>query len=162
MGVRNFLIEGVSCSGKTSVGRELARRGYHVVHGDDELAYWGDPVTGEAQSSTAYEHWIWDLEKVRALVADRSHPTTFLCGGSRNAHRFLDRLDGVFVLEIDRETLDRRLAERPDDEWGGSARDGAAAARWEHAAGTGFPGRATVIDGTQPIARVVDAILQYT
>ncbi len=47
MGVRNYLIEGVSGTGKTSVATELQRRGYHVIHGDRELAYKGDPETGE-------------------------------------------------------------------------------------------------------------------
>ena len=34
MGKRNYLIEGVSGSGKTSVATELQRRGYHALHGD--------------------------------------------------------------------------------------------------------------------------------
>ncbi len=38
MGIRNFLVEGVSGSGKTSVATELQQRGHHVVHGDRELA----------------------------------------------------------------------------------------------------------------------------
>ena len=33
MGVRNYLVEGVSCSGKTAVATELESRGHHVVHG---------------------------------------------------------------------------------------------------------------------------------
>jgi broad-specificity NMP kinase len=47
MAVRTYLIEGVSGTGKTSVATELERRGCHVVHGDRELAYKGDPKTGE-------------------------------------------------------------------------------------------------------------------
>ena len=47
MGVRNCLVEGVSGTGKTSVCHELNRRGYHAVNGDRELAYQGDPETGE-------------------------------------------------------------------------------------------------------------------
>ena len=71
MGIKNYLVEGVSCTGKTSVCNELQRRGYHSIHGDNELAYWGDPKTGEPLDSSAYEHWIWDVAKVRAIVADR-------------------------------------------------------------------------------------------
>jgi broad-specificity NMP kinase len=37
MGKRNYLIEGVSGTGKTSVAEELQRRGHHVIHGDREL-----------------------------------------------------------------------------------------------------------------------------
>ena len=46
VGVRNYLVEGVSTAGKTTVATELERRGHHVVHGDRVLAYQGDPVTG--------------------------------------------------------------------------------------------------------------------
>ena len=48
MGRRNFLIEGVSGTGKTSVCTELRRRGFHAVNGDTDLAYQGDPETGES------------------------------------------------------------------------------------------------------------------
>jgi hypothetical protein len=160
MGVKNFLVEGVSCSGKTSVCEELERRGYHTVHGDRDLAYWGDPETGEPLDSSAYEHWIWDVEKVRAWVADRSHAASFFCGGSRNFDRFIDLFDGVFVLEVDLDTLNRRLALRPEDEWGGPASDGASNARLQHATREGVPKNAITIDATVPLARVVDAILE--
>ncbi len=39
MGKRNYLIEGVSGTGKTSVAEELQRQGYNVIHGDRELGY---------------------------------------------------------------------------------------------------------------------------
>jgi broad-specificity NMP kinase len=50
MGIRNYLIEGVSGTGKTSVCKELQRRGYHAINGDNELAYQGDPETGMRRS----------------------------------------------------------------------------------------------------------------
>jgi hypothetical protein len=39
LGVRNYLIEGLSGTSKTSVCNDLQRRGYHAIHGDRELAY---------------------------------------------------------------------------------------------------------------------------
>lgn len=141
MGVKNYLIDGVSCAGKTTIGRELQRRGYHVVHGDRELAYWGDLATGAPLdgSTDAQRAWLWDVAKVRALVADQSHATTFFCGGSRNADRFIGLFDEVFVLEIDRETLERRLAARPQTAWGGTAEEGESFARRQHATREGCP-----------------------
>jgi hypothetical protein len=47
MGMRNYLIEGVSGTGKTSLCKELQRRGYYAINGDTELAYQGDPETGK-------------------------------------------------------------------------------------------------------------------
>ena len=55
MGIRNYLIEGVSGTGKTSVCHELRRRGYHAINGDRELAYQGDPKTGEPLDGVALE-----------------------------------------------------------------------------------------------------------
>jgi len=158
MGIKNYLIEGVSGAGKTSVCNELRRRGYHAIHGDRELAYQGDPKTGEPLDGFAHEHHIWDVDKVRALVADQSHAASFFCGGSRNFDRFIDLFDGVFVLEVDLDTLNRRLALRPEDEWGGRAREGESNARLQHATKEDIPKNAIIIDATAPIARVVDAI----
>ena len=68
MGIRNYLIEGLSGTGKTSVCDELQRRGYHAIHGDRELAYQGDPETGEPTDGFAHDHHLWQLDKVKALV----------------------------------------------------------------------------------------------
>ena len=160
MGARNYLIEGVSGTGKTSVCDELRRRGYHAIHGDRDLAYQGDPETGEPLDGLAHEHHIWDVDKVRALVADRSHAASFFCGGSRNFDRFIDLFDGVFVLEVDRETLNRRLAARPEGEWGGCASERDLIARL-HATREDIPRNAIPIDATAPISRVVDTILGH-
>ena len=58
MGVKNYLIEGVSGTGKTAVAEELQRRGYYVIHGDRELAYVGDPETGEPLELPAHEKFL--------------------------------------------------------------------------------------------------------
>jgi hypothetical protein len=161
MGRKNYLIEGLSGTGKTSVCEELERRGHHTVHGDRELAYRGDPETGEPREGFAHEHHIWDVEKVRSVIADRSHPATFFCGGSRNFAKFIDLFDGVFVLEIDLPTLHRRLDERPDDEWGGGVpTDREHIVRW-HQTKEDVPKNGTVIDGSVPVAAVVDEILRH-
>jgi hypothetical protein len=124
MVIKNYLIEGSSGTGKTSVASELERRGYHVVHGDRVLAYVGDPETGQALAGPAegadriawgYAHWIWPVDKVQAIAADTTQPVTFFCGGSRNLYKFLELFDKVFVLDIDVETLNRRLDGRPNE-----------------------------------------------
>ena len=69
--------------------------------------------------------------------------------------------DEVFVLEIDRETLERRLAARPPTAWGGTAEEGETFARRQHATREGLPASATMIDATAPIASVVETILAH-
>jgi hypothetical protein len=163
VGIKNYLIDGVSCAGKTTVCGELQRRGYHAIHGDRELAYWGDPKTGQPVTGCAGEHrtWMWNVAKVSALVADQNHAATFFCGGSRNSDRFIDLLDGAFVLEIDLDTLNRRLAARPEDEWGGSASEGESFARLQHATKEGLPTNAIIIDATALLSSIVDTILEH-
>lgn len=169
MGVRNFLIEGVSGTGKTSVATELQQRGYHVIHGDRELAYQGDPETGAPLDAAAHEgnsqdvvfrheHHLWDVDQVQSLVADRSHPVSFFCGGSRNFDRFIDLFDGVFVLHVDLETLKSRLASRPEDEFGGKPAERDLVVRL-YATKEDIPRNATTIDATKPLPSVVDDIL---
>lgn len=173
MGVRNYLIEGVSGTGKTTVAEELHRRGYHVLHGDRELKYRGDPKTGEPLVEPAHasemdkivwqhEHLLWDMGKVKSVIADHSIKISFFCGGSRNFSSFIDLLDGAFILEVDNlGTLYRRLYERvardPTD-WGGKPEEKELVRRL-HQTKEDIPKNGIIINATAPIARVVDEIL---
>ncbi|MDI4237605.1 AAA family ATPase [Bradyrhizobium sp. Arg237L] len=170
MGIRNYLIEGVSGTGKTTVAEELQRRGYHVVHGDRELAYQGDPETGEPVDEPAHENemdkvlwrqkrWIWNIDKVKSIIADRSNAISFFCGGSRNFPHFIDLLDGVFILDVDPNTLEQRLASRPGDEFGGRPVERELVMRL-HTTKEDIPRADFIIDATAPLERVVNEILE--
>jgi gluconate kinase len=162
VGVRNYLVEGVSGTGKTSVCRELRRRGFHAVNGDTELAYQGDPETGEPTDGEP-SHWrhIWRVDKVRALVADHDQPVTFFCGGSRNFSTFMHLFDAVFVLEIDVDTLNERLDERPEDEFGARQSERDLIVRL-HRTKEDSPKNGIRIDATAPLGHVVDEIVRRT
>lgn len=159
MGRRNFLVEGVSGTGKTSVCEELQRRGYHAIHGDRELAYQGDPETGAPTDGFTHEHHIWHLEKVKALIANQVEAVTFFCGGSRNFSKFMDLFDGVFVLEVDIHTLNQRLDARPENEWGAKQAERDLIARL-HQTKEDLPKNGIIIDATAPLAHVVDEIVR--
>ena len=163
VGIRNYLIEGVSGTGKTSVCKELQRRGYHAINGDNELAYQGDPETGKPTDSRTHENHIWHVDKVKAIVANQDEAVTFFCGGSRNCSKFIDLFYGVFVLEVDLDTLNRRIDERcrldPDD-WGGKPSERELIVR-THQTKEDTP-NGIIIDATAPLARVVDEILRQS
>ncbi len=170
MGMRNYLIDGVSGAGKTAVCTELQRRGYQAIHGDRELAYQGNPETGQPTDGLKHEHsatfisehHIWDVEKVNALVANQDEAITFFCGGSRNSSKFLELFDGVFVLAVDLDTCLRRIDERvaldPTD-WGAKPAERELIARLHHTK-EDLPQDGIIIDATAPLARVVDEILR--
>jgi adenylate kinase family enzyme len=169
MGVKNYLIEGVSGAGKTAVCKELQRRGYHAINGDRELAYLGDPETGEPtdgltpEPSAIFrsEHHIWDVAKVKTLVANQDEAATFFCGDSRNFPKFIDSFDRVFVLEIDLDTLNRRIDERvaldPTD-WGAKPAERELIAIL-YQTKQAIPSGGVTIDATRPLEQVVDEIL---
>jgi len=101
---------------------------------------------------------LWDVAKVRRLAANQDDELTFFCGGSRNFPEFIDVFDKVFVLDVDVDTLNERLDNRPDDDWGKSQSERELILRL-HATKEDLPSDAIVIDATQPLVRVVDEIL---
>jgi hypothetical protein len=134
------------------------------------LAYQGDPETGtptddvpdqQRSSIFTHEHHIWDVDKVKALVANQDEAVTFFCGGSRNFSKFIDLFDGVFFLEADLDTLNRRLDERPEDEWGGKRTERELIARL-HQTKEDTPKNGIIIDATAPIEHVVDEIVRQS
>jgi broad-specificity NMP kinase len=112
MAINNYLVEGVSGAGKSSACDELRDRGFAVVDGGNELAYQGDPETGEPTDGHSPQNHIWDENRVRALAADDDWEDLFFCGGSRNFDKFIDIFDKVFVLEVDQATIVERLDQR--------------------------------------------------
>jgi hypothetical protein len=156
MGRRNYLIEGVSGTGKTAVCTELQRRGYHAIHGDRELADRSDPDRNKSP--------VWHVEKVQALVANKDEAVTFFCGGSRNFEKFIELFDGVFILEVDLDTCLRRIDERvaldPTD-WGAKPAERELITR-SHQTKEDIPKNGIIIDATPPLARVVDEVLRLS
>jgi broad-specificity NMP kinase len=158
MGRRNYLIEGVSGTGKTSVCHELRRRGYVAINGDRELRYQGHQTFLSPEIRHANN--LWDIEKVRMLAANRDDEVTFFCGGSRNFEQFIDLFDEIFILDVDAETLNDRLDNRPDDDWGKRKSERELILRL-HATREDIPSSGIVIDATQPLVSVVDDILGH-
>jgi hypothetical protein len=158
MGARNFLVEGVSGTGKTSVCHELRRRGYDAVNGDADLAISLSPGQASVTAEDDHTNHGWDEARVRAIAANDSSPRTFFCGGSRNVAAYLDVFDAVFVLEVDRATLLDRLAQREDGDWGSTPDQRDLVLRL-HASGEDVPA-GIAIDATRPLSWVVGEILR--
>jgi len=79
-------------------------------------------------------------------------------GGSRNFSAFIYLFDGVFVLDVDEDTLVRRLDERPNDEFGARPPERAVIMRL-HRTGEDVPSGIRV-DATRPLSQVVDDVLR--
>ncbi len=63
MAKRNYLVEGLSGAGKSSVYQELIRRGYPAISTDRAWAYHADPDTGLPGGPVHHDHWMWDQQR---------------------------------------------------------------------------------------------------
>jgi thymidylate kinase len=93
------------------------------------------------------------------LAENQDNEVTFFCGGARNFNAFIDLFDKVFILDVDAETVNERLDNRPDD-WGKSKSERELILRL-HATKEDLPSGGIVIDATQPLVSVVDEILSH-
>ena len=92
-------------------------------------------------------------------MANKDDEVAFFCGGSRNFHQFIDLFDKVFVLDVDTETLQKRLESREADDWGGNDEQKEFILRL-HTANDTIP-KGITINTARPLNEVVDAIVGW-
>jgi gluconate kinase len=157
---RNYLVEGLSGTGKSSVYEELIRRGYTAVSTDRAWAFHADPDTGLPGGPIHHDNWMWDEQKA---VSDLERPEPemlFVCGSSRNRDDFLPYFTKVFNLRIDDDTMRRRLQARTDDDWP-LGQEGVELMLERNRSDEG-PAGAIAIDATRSLNQVVDELLGLT
>lgn len=121
-----YFVTGISGSGKSTVCEYLKLPDYEAYATDEDgLASWFDNVTGEeyVQRTTSAERtpefgqrYSWKMPRTRAaqLAADAVDRSIFLCGAVANEIEVWDLFAAVIALDIDTETLHKRLAASTD------------------------------------------------
>jgi len=168
MAKRNYLVEGLSGAGKSSVYEELIRRGYKAISTDRAWSYHADPDTGLPGGPLQHDNWVWDRHKAVSELENPEPDVLFVCGGSRNRDHFLPYFAKVFNLRIDEDTMRRRLQARTTDDWtlvpDPDDYDVALAAMIELMLELNRsdekPAGAIDVDATQPLDQVVDELLR--
>jgi gluconate kinase len=158
MAKRNYLVEGLSGTGKSSVYEELIRRGYKAISTDRAWSFSADPETGLQGGPVRHDTWMWDEQKAVDELARPEPEALFVCGSSRNRDRFLPYFTKVFNLRIDDDTMRRRLEARTDDDWP-LGREGVELMLELNRSDEG-PAGAIDVDATQPLDQVVDELLR--
>src|SRR5580765_638956 len=155
MARRNYLVEGLSGAGKSSVYEELIRRGYTAISTDRAWKVHADPDTG---LSVRPIHAMWDQQKAVSELESPEPEVLFVCGSSRNRDRFLPYFTKIFNLLIDDDTMRRRLQERTGDDWP-LGQEGVELMLTLNRSDE-KPAGAIDVDATQPLPQVVDELLR--
>jgi broad-specificity NMP kinase len=162
MARRNYLVEGLSGAGKSSVYEELIRRGYKATSTDRAWAYHADPDTGLPGGPVHHDNWMWDREKAVSELESLEPEVLFVCGSSRNRDHFLPYFTKIFNLRIDDDTMRRRLQGRTADDWelGPDAAAALIELMLELNRSDQKPVGAIDVDATQLLNQVVDELLR--
>jgi gluconate kinase len=158
MAQQNYLVEGLSGTGKSAVYEELIRRGYKAISTDRAWAYSADPDTGLPGGPVHHDTWMWDQQKAVSELESAEPEVLFVCGSSRNRDHFLPYFTKIFNLCIDDDTMRRRLQARTDDDWP-LGQDGVELMLQLNRRGE-RPAGAIDVDATQPLNQVVDELLR--
>jgi shikimate kinase len=110
--VARVLITGMSGTGKSTVLRELSRRGHTVVDTDDPG--WSEQV--RTQDGDVEQLWI--EPRLAALLADVHQRGLFVSGCVRNRGSFYTSFDLVVLLSAPAETMLRRIRSRASNSFG--------------------------------------------
>jgi hypothetical protein len=144
MAKRNYLVEGLSGAGKSSVYEELIRRGHHAVSTDRAWKH--------AAGST------WDEQQALGELESPEPDVLFVCGSSRNRDRFLPYFTEIFNLRIDDDTMRRRLEARTNNDFGKQPEELELMLMLNRS--DAKPAGAIDVDATRPLEQVVDEVLR--
>lgn len=115
--MKRILITGMSGTGKSTVIAELRSLGYRAIDMDEPgwSLYTPD---GE---------WIWNEERVHALLASlEEDDTIFLSGCAINQGKFYPQIDTIILLSAPADTLVERITTRTNNPYGSHPDDVAA------------------------------------
>ncbi|GGL13122.1 AAA family ATPase [Mangrovihabitans endophyticus] len=139
------LITGMSGVGKSTLLRELSRRGWPVVDTDDDG--WTLP------------DGTWDEPRMTALLA--GHDVLVVSGTVDNQGRFYTRFDQVILLSAPLRVMRERIARRTTNPYGKTAAQMAEIERYVREVEPLLRRGASVeLDGRTPVTELADAVEQ--
>jgi broad-specificity NMP kinase len=117
--VMRVLITGMSGTGKTAVIEELAARGHRAIDLDTlEWSEWIDVDPTDTLTPRKGKDWIWQEDKVRALLAGHNQGTLFVSGCAQNMARLFPLIDMIVLLSAPATTIMKRPESRASNGYG--------------------------------------------
>ncbi len=165
-------ITGIETAGKSTVCKELLRRGYEACDIDEGIAHYYDKVTGEQSEWNGSSerrtrewhktrHYMMDRKHVKQLAKQAQNKPIFLCGTTQNDKVVLDLFGELVYLYLDEATLRQRMKNRLSTEFAFAPHEQEAVLSWHKSSEDTYRQHgATMIDATQPVERIVDKIIK--
>jgi broad-specificity NMP kinase len=167
-----ILITGTSTSGKSTIAKELSKRGYEAYDTEyNGISAWynnktGKRVAGFNEMPERTEAWLnqheWNIsiDWVKKMSQKAKDKPIFLCGGSHNNKEVQDLCDIILWLATNEATIRRRVHNPRDHDYGTKPHELALTLKWNKINEAEHRDQGSVIiDATQPIDIVVDEII---
>jgi shikimate kinase len=120
--MKRILLTGMSGTGKSTVIRELAARGYTAVDADgDEFSQWVevDGSSGvEVSPVDGNRDWVWREERMQDRLSTEDTDVLFVSGCAENMPKFFPQFDLIVLLSAPASVLVERLRTRTTNQYG--------------------------------------------
>jgi broad-specificity NMP kinase len=166
-----YLITGVAGTGKSTLARELRKRGCAAYDTEEGFSYYVDKKTGErcAYPAEPSQEWydgherVFDEKVLMNLMKKHADETLFICSITANQAKFYPQFDKIFLLTAPDDVVSYRLGTRTNNYFGRHPLDLARViGRHQQFDDELKALGAVVVDSTRPIEAVADDILKQT
>src|SRR3989441_13084379 len=109
----------MSGTGKSSVIRALASRGYKAVDTDyDGWSHLVDVPPGASAGGRATQDWLWREDGIAELLANEDVDVLFISGAAPNQSKFYPQFDHILLLTAPASVMVERLVTRTNNPYG--------------------------------------------
>jgi dephospho-CoA kinase len=117
--MKRVLLTGMSGTGKSTVIRALATRGFKAVDADEGgLSELVSVPDGELTGPGAGKDWVWREDRIQELLSTDDASVLFLSGCAPNQGKFYPQFDHVILLSAPADLIVERLATRTNNSFG--------------------------------------------
>src|SRR5688572_13402272 len=158
--MKRVLLTGMSGTGKSSVIRELAARGFKAIDTDsDEWSAFADAVPPRP---TGDPDWVWREDRIHSLLSEEDADVLFVSGCKTNQSKFYPQFDHVILLSARAAVIVGRLATRTSNPYGKEPDEVAEVLTFVDTVEPLLRRSATLeIDTSAPLGEVVEAVIGH-